>query len=136
MAMRSIWLAGVGGAALFTTVLGFSGQSYAAPCATTDVSLTINGTAYVPTACADSVAQGGGPTSETTSLNTQLGHAGFVYLDSSDDAGTPTGLGGIQFTVTATTGNSGTWTVTWTDTSGLPNLPYQIDLEVGLFGGN
>jgi hypothetical protein len=101
--------------------------------------LTINGTLYTPTSCADGVAQGGGPTSETSSLNTQLGTSGFVYLDSSEDAGTPTGLGGVAFTVTAPpsgTVNSGTWTVTWTDVAGLPNLPLQVDLEVALFGGN
>jgi PEP-CTERM motif len=111
-------------------------SAQAALCALTDVSLTINGTTYNPSTCADGVAQGGGPTTETASLNTQLGTSDFVYLDKSDDAGNPTGLGGITFQVGAVSGNSGNWTVTWTDVAGLPNLPLVVDLGVGLFAGN
>src|SRR5438445_359731 len=77
------------------------GQAEAAACLTSDVTLTIDGTLYLPTSCADGVAQGGGPTTETNALNTALGTS-FVYLDKSDDAGTPTGLGGVTFEVTAT----------------------------------
>jgi hypothetical protein len=91
----------------------------AAACLTSDVTLTIGGTLYNPTSCADNLSQGGGPIAETGSLNTALGTS-FVYLDKSDDAGTPTGLGGVTFAVTASAGNSGTWTVTWTDVAGLP----------------
>jgi hypothetical protein len=113
----------------------------AAPCAVSDVSLTINyppSILYAPARCADGVSQGGGPTAETTSMNTQLGNAipGIVYLDKSDDPTTPTGLGGISFTVTAGTGNSGDWTVSWAEQPGAPNLPVIVDFEVGLFGGN
>ncbi|MBV1800019.1 PEP-CTERM sorting domain-containing protein [Siccirubricoccus sp. G192] len=107
----------------------------AAACLTSDVTLLIGATSYNPTSCADNLSQGGGPTSETNSLNTALGTS-FVYLDKSDDAGTPTGLGGVAFTVTASAGNSGTWTVTWTDVAGLPNLPLIVDLGVALFAGN
>jgi hypothetical protein len=112
-------------------------RAEAAACLTSDVSLTIGGTLYNPTSCADNVVQGGGPTAETSSLNTQLGTTGFVYLDKSDDPSSPTGIGGVAFEVTATTtDDTGTWTVTWTDVAGLPNLPLIIDFEVGLFGGN
>lgn len=110
-------------------------NAQALPCALSDVSLTINGTTYHPASCADNVAQGGGPTAETNSLNTQLGTS-FVYLDKSDDPGTPTGIGGVTFEVGPVSGNSGTWTVSWTDVAGLPNLPLLIDLDVALFGGN
>jgi hypothetical protein len=111
-------------------------RAEAALCATSDVSLTIDGTLYNPASCADGVVQGGGPTAETNSLNTQLGTTGFVYLDKSDDAFTPTGIGGVTFEVTALNVNSGTWTVSWTDVAGQPNLPLVIDFEVALFGGN
>src|SRR5882672_4451227 len=110
-------------------------QAEAAACLTSDVTLTIGATLYNPISCADGVAQGGGPTAETNSLNAQLGTS-LVYLDKSDDAGTPTGLGGVTFVVTASGGNIGTWTVAWTDVAGLPNLPLVLDLGVGLFGGN
>ena len=79
-------------------------SAQALPCVTSDVSLTINGTTYNPSSCADGVSQGGGPTSETNSLNTQLGTSGFVYLDKSDDAGTPTELSGITFQVGSVSG--------------------------------
>ena len=111
-------------------------SAQAALCATTDVSLTIDGKTYNPSKCADGVAQGSGPAAETTSLNTQLQTSGFVYLDKSDDAGNPTGLGGITFEIGAVSGNSGAWTVTWTDAVGPPDLPLVIDLAVGLFAGN
>jgi hypothetical protein len=107
----------------------------AAACLTSDVTLTIGATLYNPISCGDNVSQGGGPLAETTSINSVLGTS-FVYLDKSDDAGTPTGIGGVAFTVTASAGNSGTWTVSWTDVAGLPNLPLVLDLAVGLFAGN
>src|SRR5829696_5292570 len=77
-------------------------------CAMTDVLFKIDGTVYNPISCADRVQQGGGPTAETSSLNTQLATTGFVYLDKSDDPGTPIGIGGVTFEVTATGGNTGT----------------------------
>ena len=112
-----------------------SGNALALPCALTDVSLTINGTTYHPASCADNVAQGGGPSAETNSLNAKLGTS-FVYLDKSDDPGTPPGIGGVSFQVGPVGGNSGSWTLSWTDVAGPPNLPLLIDLDVGLFGGN
>jgi len=112
-----------------------AGKTLAAPCALSDVSLTIGTTTYHPTSCADNVAQGGGPTAETNSLNSQLGTS-FVYLDKSDDPSTPTGLGGVTFQVGPVSGNSGSWTLSWTDAAGPPNLPLLIDLDVALFGGN
>jgi hypothetical protein len=121
-------------AALFAAAVG-SGVAEAAPCALSDVSLTIGGATYTPSSCGDNVVQGGGPIAETTSLNVVLGTSG-IYLDKSDDAGTSTGLGGVTFEVTASGGNSGTWTVSWADVAGLPNLPLVIDFVVGLFGGN
>jgi hypothetical protein len=112
-----------------------SEKAVAAPCALSDVTLTIGATVYHPTSCADNVAQGGGPTAETNSLNAKLGTS-FTYLDSSSDPATPTGLGGVTFQVGPVSGNSGSWTLSWTDTAGPPNLPLLIDLDVGLFGGN
>jgi hypothetical protein len=125
--------------ALFTMILmtGLgSGAVSAAPCAISDVSLTIDGTVYSPSACRDGISNGGGPGAETGSLNTAFGTS-FVYLDKSDDAGTPVGLGGVTFAVTAQHNqNLGSWTVTWNESPGLPNLPLVIDFIVGLFGGN
>lgn len=115
--------------------LSFSQQVQAAACLTSDLSLTIGANLYHPTKCADGVAQGGGPIAETDSLNAALGVKG-VYLDKSDDPGTPGGIGGIAFQVSASGGNAGNWTLHWTDVAGLPNLPYVINLEVALFGGN
>lgn len=112
----------------------------AAACATNDVMLTINSIVYTPTACADGVNQGGGPTSETNALDAALGPstAGFVlvYLDKSDDAGTPVGIGGVTFVVSAGSGNSGAWSVSWAESAGAPNLPLVIDFAVALFAGN
>jgi len=133
--VRKFLLGAVCLAALSPVMIPQSAQ--AALCSINDVTLTIGSTTYLPTApCADNVAQGGGTSVETAAMNTALGTSGFVYLDKSDDAGNPTGLGGLLFTVSQVAGNSGTWTVTWTDVAGLPNLPAIIDLEVGLFAGN
>ena len=122
-------------------LLLLAGPAMAAPCAVSDVSLTIvypPAVLYTPENCADGVAQGGGPTVEVTAMSTALGNPipGVVYLDKSDDPTTPTGLGGISFTVTASAGNSGTWTISWAEQPGAPNLPVIVDFEVGLFGGN
>ena len=110
----------------------------AAPCSVSDVAFTINSVVYNPTACADGVSQGGGPTSETNSLIAALGASatGLVYLDKSDDPGTPVGIGGVTFVVSAGAGNSGAWSVSWAEHAGTPNLPLVIDFAVGLFGGN
>ncbi len=115
----------------------YAGSAHAAACATSDVSLTIGGTLYTPSLCADNIAQGGGPNSETAAMNSGLGTSGFVYLDSSSSSSS-SGINGIRFTVNAPQVNNGAWTVSWTDTNGsVPlNLPIYLDLEVGLFGGN
>jgi len=109
----------------------------AAVCALSDVTLTIDSTLYTPTSCADGIAQGGGPTVETSALDAALtAVAGLVYLDKSDDAGTPGGIGGISFVVAASGGNSGSWSVAWAEAAGSPDLPIRIDFAVALFGGN
>ena len=128
-------------ASLLALGIGWTDPAHAASCLTSDVSLTINYPpliTYHPATCVDGVAQGGGPTAEVTSMNTLLGNAipGAVYLDKSDDATTPVGLNGVRFTVTAPSTNSGTWTISWAEFAGAPNLPLIVDLEVGLFGGN
>ena len=126
------------GAIIATITLFGTQQASAALCALSDVVLTINSVAYHPTACADDLAKGGGPTSETDALNAALGAsaAGFVYLDKSDDAGTPAGIGGISFAVSAAGSDSGSWNVAWAEQAGAPNLPVTIDFAVALFGGN
>lgn len=129
--MRSVLLA----SSLLAAGWLLTANAHAAACSTSDVSLTIGGTTYTPASCADGVSNGN-PTQETSNLNSALGTTGFVYLDKSDDTGTPTGLGGVTFTVTASSGNSGTWTVAWQDVAGPPNLPLTLDLEVGLFAGS
>src|SRR5262245_59307763 len=96
-------------------------RAEAVACLPSDLSLTIAGTTYSPVGCADGLDQGRGPLSETSSLNGKLGTS-FTYLDSSEGSATPTGLGGIALTVTAGSGNSGNWTLSWTDVAGAPNL--------------
>jgi hypothetical protein len=61
--------------------------------------------------------------------------AGFAYLDKSDDPTTPVGIGGVTFVIGADLGNSGAWTLSWTDQPGAPNLPLMFDFAVGQFGG-
>lgn len=127
--------------ALCATVLAASAlvvaqYANAAACSLSDASLTVNGAVYSPSACADGIAQGGGPTVETIALDTALGAVGFVYLDGSDDPTTPVGIGGVRFVIAADTGNSGAWTLSWAELPGAPNLPLTIDFTVGLFGGN
>ena len=123
-------------AIIVTAALVSSQYANAAACLLSDVSLTINSAVYSPIACADGVAQGGGPAAETSALSGALGAVGFAYLDGSGDATTPVGIGGVTFVIGAETGNSGTWTVSWAEQPGAPNLPLMIDFAVGLFGGN
>jgi hypothetical protein len=113
----------------------------AAACLTSDVSLTIASTIYTPTLCGNNVTQGGGPLTETTSINTVLAAAGstntpFSLLASSD--GTSDISQGIQYSVTASQTVTGDFTVKWVDTNGNAplNLPITIDFAVALFGGN
>jgi PEP-CTERM motif len=126
----------LGVAIIASAALANSQYANAAACSLSDVSLTIGSAVYNPTACADGIPQGGGPAAETSALDAALGAAGFAYLDKSDDPATPVGIGGIRFVVGADTTNSGSWTVSWTEQSGAPNLPLMIDFAVGLFGGS
>ena len=121
------------GAAIFVTAAFAS--SNAAACLLSDVTLNINSTVYSPTMCGDGLAQGGGSAAETSALAAALGAVGFIYLDKSDDLTTPVGIGGVTFVVGADTGNSGSWTMSWAEQPGAPNLPLTIDLAIGLFGG-
>ena len=128
----------LGAALIASAALANLQYASAAPCSTTDVSLTIDGAVYHPSVCADGIAQGGGSAAETSALDVALGAVatGLLYLDKSDDPATPIGIGGITFVVGADTTNSGLWTVSWTEHPGAPNLPLTIDFAVGLFGGN
>lgn len=112
-----------------------AGEAKAAACLTSDVSLTIGSTSYAPTRCADNVNQGSGPTAETASMQGQLALSSLTYLASSDGS-SGVGLGGIGFSVTAPSTNSGNWNAAWFELVGSPNLPITIDFAVGLFGGN
>jgi hypothetical protein len=85
--------------------------------------------------CSDGVAQGGGAAAETSAIAAALGTLGFLYLDKSDDATTPVGVGGATFVVGADTGNSGSWTMSWSEQPGAPDLPLTMDFAIGLFGG-
>ena len=121
------------GAAIIVTAALAS--SNAAACLVSDVSLTIGATVYSPITCSDGVAQGGGSAAETSAVAAALSTLGFLYLDKSDDATTPVGIGGVTFLVGADTGNSGSWTMSWSEQPGAPNLPLTMDFAIGLFGG-
>ena len=123
------------GAAIIASAALASQYANAALCSLSDVSLTINSAVYNPTACANGIAQGGGPATETSALDAALGTAGFVYLDKSDDPTTPIGIDGVRFVIGADTTNSGSWAMSWTEQPGAPNFPLTIDFAVGLFGG-
>jgi hypothetical protein len=110
-------------------------------CALSDVSLTIGAVDYAPSLCGIDVNQGSGPTAEMSSVSSVLHTAGstdtpFTLLAASD--GTSETVQGIKYTVTAGTGTSGTYSVSWDDTNGPTqlNLPITIDLAVALLGGN
>ena len=113
----------------------------AAPCSTGDVTLTIDGTLYTPSACANGLNAGPGPSNpaaETAAVDAEFGTS-FVSL-AKDDGALASGstLGGIAFTVDAAiNATSGAWTVTWTDTNGSAplNLPIIVDFGVYLKGG-
>lgn len=61
----------------------------------------------------------------------------WSYLVGTDSGGTTT-IGGIQFTIAATAGSTGTWTLTAVDTNGAAplNLPLVLDFAAILKGGN
>jgi hypothetical protein len=108
---------------------------------TGDVSLTINSTLYSASNCYGQYAQNQGNLSNLLSdFNSIFGSTGtFLGLAQSANGSDPNGLGGgLTFSVTATAGVSGSWTVTWTDsnTTTAPNLPIAVDLGVVLTGGS
>jgi hypothetical protein len=121
-----------GAAVLATAALA---SSNAAACLLSDISLTIGAAEYSPIMCSNGVAQGGGAAAETSAIAAALGTLGFLYLDKSDDATTPVGVGGATFVVGADTGNSGSWTMSWSEQPGAPDLPLTMDFAIGLFGG-
>ncbi len=147
MKLGKVVAGGLVGAAMFafggmTGIGGISGTAQAAlncggTAVTSDVSLTINYPplrSYYATQCA-LVFSGNSLADETAAFNTAFG-PGFIGLDKSDIAGPGLGFGGITFEVTADSTQSGSWTVTWTDVAGLPDLPITIDLGVILKSGS
>lgn len=76
---------------------------------------------------------------DASTLNAMNWGAGWTYFDSTDPNDAPGGaFMGLTFSVTATPGTSGSWTLTGTDTNfGAPlNFPTSLDFAVGLKGGN
>jgi hypothetical protein len=118
-------------------------RAEASVCAMSDVTMQIGSTSYPITACADAVAQGAGPSVETNNLNTAFG-TNYTFLSKDDPASpgsdiTNTAINGIDIWVSSTTnGTAGSWTLNWADTNGSSpvNLPVELSLIVGLFGGN
>ena len=133
----SIRTAGFAATAL-TAILFSAGAAHATPqpaCSVTDLSLTIAGTTYDATACATgAMSSPDNPSNATSQMNTALG-TNFTWVAKLGQGGSTQG---IQFTVSATSGNTGTWTVTWADTNpvGALTLPVYASLDVGLTGGS
>jgi hypothetical protein len=78
---------------------------------------------------------GNGGNDGPAQVNALLWGTGWTYLDSTDASGTT--FMGLKFKVTATTGSSGSWTLTGTDTNGSAplNFPTGLDFVIGLKGG-
>lgn len=68
-------------------------------------------------------------------INALAWGTGWTYLAATDESGST--FMGLSFTVTATPGSSGSWTLTGTDTNGPAslNFPTGLDFVVGLKGG-
>ena len=115
-------------------------QANAAACTTSDVSLTIGSTNYAADACANSV-NNGNPTVETNNLNNAFGTT-YTFLSKADNGSAGSSgitLSGIEIWVSSVSnGSTGTWTLNWLDTNGPSpaNLPIELSLIVGLFGGS
>ncbi len=77
------------------------------------------------------ITSGGAPI-----LNALNWGPGWTYLDATDEVSAP--FNGLKFTVTATPGSTGSWTLTGIDTNGSSPLsfPTFLDFVVGLKGGN
>ena len=70
-------------------------------------------------------------------LNALTWGGGWTYFDGTDEASGAVFMG-LKFTVTATAGTSGSWTLTGTDTNGgtALNFPTSLDFIVGLKAGD
>lgn len=77
---------------------------------------------------------GSGTFNGTPLLNALNWSTGWAYLDATGAKGAA--LNGINFTLSATTGSSGTWTLTGVDNSALLNFPITLDLAIGIKAGN
>jgi hypothetical protein len=128
---------GAGAAALF--LISTSGAAIAAPCGTgldtSNVTLTILPTIYSASSCAGPYAAPSGLANEVSNANALFSpgpEPDFVYLDKTDEASNS--ALGITFTVTATLTDPGTWSVSWFEAPGLPDLPEFIDFLVLLKG--
>jgi hypothetical protein len=79
---------------------------------------------------------GGGASDGPAELNAMNWGTGWTYFDATDESGAT--FMGLTFTVTATPGSSGSWTLTGTDTNGgTPlNFPATLDFAVGLKAGS
>lgn len=108
--------------------------------ATSDVKLTIGPTTFNSSNCYGPFSPANnGTATQTSDINDiykGLGSA-FVYLDRNDEAASPTGLGGITFTITSNDIGEidGSFTVTWTDNAGGSDLPLTVDLVILLKAG-
>lgn len=80
---------------------------------------------------------GGGTYDGAPVLNAMNWGTGWTYFADSD-GGQGATYHGLSFSVTATSGSSGSWTLTGTDTNGSLslNFPTSLDFAVGLKGGN
>lgn len=110
--------------------------------ALTDVKMTIGATTYNSSNCYGGFAPANNGTDTATADINDIYRGGvsnpeFVYLDRTDEASDATGLGGITFTITSSSGGStdGTFTVTWTDHTGGSDLPITVDLVILLKAG-
>lgn len=138
LGLRSLMLVAATAVAVSPFIAATDAQ--AAACTNANVSLTIGATVYNASSCADNVANGN-PAQETTNLNAAFGGVTLVLLDSTSQGSPSTGFGGITVDVSATgtkvAGDSkGTWTVTWSEAAGLPNLPVIVDFAVYIAGGS
>lgn len=132
--------------AAITLTLGLSAiapkPANASVCSTSDIGLTIGSSSYSPSQCSDPI-NNGNPTQETTNLNAPFGTA-FTLLSKNEplDATkniTNVSISGINIWVSSVSNsNNGSWTLNWHDTNGgaLDNLPIELNLIVGLFGGS
>jgi hypothetical protein len=123
-------------------------QANAAACSNSDVSLTIGATTYTADQCAPISVSNGNLSTDMSALNAALNasNPAFTsYLDSGrsgPDVQTSTIIDGIQISLSAVSQigstNSYSWTLSWSDTNGATadNLPIQLSLIMGIYGGS